>query len=223
MKLVGTERGQVALLFPWVDIRPPQGMTITQTVMLLTERYRFQFPPSLDRPWTEIEGQTLRFFEGFFETDQAIIPITSLFVYSDGLAVECSDTQHAEAVVADLVAWARESHGFRPFMRPPLKIYASAVVVQFERSLEKLFGKWAKIRDSFSKPIQEVYGIPHDVSLNRLSVKCDPLSLLHANLISEYVLERRVGERFSEEIYYCAGPLPTARLVDLLGALEGLA
>lgn len=198
-------------------------MTVTLSVAALVGRYRFQFPPSLDRPWKEIEGTILEFREGFLETAEALIAISQLDLYSDGLGVQCNNTEDAETVVNDLVSWAQETQGFRPFIRPPLKLFFSQIIVRFEKPIEGLFDKWAQIQRLLSEPIRKHYGIDQPASVNTLSFKCDPMTVLHANLMSEFGIERRVNEKFAEDRYFCKAPLPTSEHVALLERIEALA
>jgi hypothetical protein len=223
VKFIGSEVGRFALLFPWAEIRPLHGSTIALSVAALAERYKFQFLPDLNRPWKEVEGTTLELREGYLDTSEARIAIMELNIYSDGMSVQCTTTEDAELVVSDMLKWAQESQGYRPFVRPPLKLFYSQVVVHFQRPLEGLFAKWGAIQKLLNESIKERSSYEPDEQLLRLAFKCDPMTSLHADLTSQFLIEKRVGELFSEQRYFCTAPVPTKEHLVVLERLEALA
>ncbi len=54
-------------------------------------------------------------------------------------------TDDAVIVMEDILDWGQETIGFRPFVRDPKKIFVSQVIVEFEKPVAQIFGKWDKL------------------------------------------------------------------------------
>lgn len=223
MKLIGPEVGRYILIFPWEEVRPFSGMGIPFTVHALTERYKFQFPPPLNRTWKEIEGSILEFREGIFVDEPHTAVVNELSLYSDGFAVQCRMTDDAERVAKDMIEWAQRDMDFRQFVRDPIKLHFSQVVVQFEANVERLLKDWTEIQQLLSAAVSRRHPNATPVRLQRFSFKSDPMTMVNANLTSEFVIERRANEPFGSNRFVCSGPLPTHDLLTLLSGLDHMA
>jgi hypothetical protein len=223
MKFIGFLEGRFALQFPWEEVRPLRGSTITSTFNALMAKYNFKYPPNMERPWGEIENAVMEFREGFVFLGSEMQEVNALRIYSDGLQAQCATTDLAEKVVDELIAWGRDTLGYREFVRLPRKIYSSEIVVMFERPIEGLFAKWRALQTLLDQPIRDHYSdIAQKVDAFRVVWRCDPTTTPRANLLSEIVIERRANEPFTENRFYCSAPLPTSEFIALLEKLENL-
>jgi hypothetical protein len=222
MRFVGPLEGRFALQFPWEEVRPFQGATINLSVNALLAKYNFKYPPNLDRLWAEVENSVLEFREGYVFLGTEMQAVNALRIYTDGLQVQCATTEAAEKVVDELIAWGRDTLGYRDFVRPPRRIHSSEIVVIFERPIERLFAKWQALHSLFAQPLSEHYGVGQDIAPFRLMWRSDIATTPRANMLTEIVIERRANEPYTERRFYCSAPLPTMEFVALLEKLEKL-
>ena len=223
MKLVTTDSGRAALQFVFEEIRPLRGLALSIAVAALKDRYKFEGTPNFaNRPWKDVENSPIEFNEGVFRHGDSIIPILRFTLYTDAIAVDCRTTDDAELVLNDIVQWARETLGFREFQKPPTRIFASAIVVEFGKPLEGLLSRWGEFQEIFWAPIRKLYEIDEPIGMFRLAVGCDPIRVSKASIMSDVHIERRTKEPFSSNRYFCTGPLRTREMIAALEALEAL-
>ena len=220
MKLIGTEAGRAALQFPAEEIRPLRGLALQSAMQALVKRYGFLGSPN--KPWAELENSPWEFSEGTVESKGETIPIHKFIVYTDALAVDCKITDDAELALADIMQWMRDALGFRDFQRPPKQIFATALIVEFEKPIEKFFHQWGRMHEILSAPIRELYDVKFPIHLFRIVWGCDPQQLHKANIFSDFQIERRLGELYSAGRFHCTGPVKTKQMIATLEAIEAL-
>lgn len=221
MQIVGTESGRTSYLLAWEEIRPLGGITPGVLVPALTERYKFRYPPEHPRTWAEAQNRVSEFRGGSFEYGSRQIPV-AIIAYSDALGVECANTDDSDVVMDDLMKWAREL-GFREFIRPPVKLYVSKVVVKFDTELERLFKNWSELKSLMVEPASNHYGDIQPFGFARFDFRADSRKVVNSYLVSAYDFERRANEDYSENRYVCTAPLSTGEHFTFLERLEKLA
>jgi hypothetical protein len=61
-----------------------------------------------------------------------LIAIQKFEIYSDGFAVDCTNTDDAKLVSDDIFRWAQTDLGYREFIRQPRLIYQSQITAEFD-------------------------------------------------------------------------------------------
>lgn len=220
MQIIGTEAGRTSYLLAWEEIRPLAGMAPSVLVAALTERYGFRYPPEQPRSWAEAQNRVTEFRGGVFEFGGRQIPM-AIIAYSDAIAVECMNTDDSDAAMDDLMQWSREI-GFRDFIRPPIKLYMSKLVVKFETELERLFKNWNELKSLMVQPAIAHYGNVEPFGAIHIEFRSDSRKIYNSFLVSNYIFERRTNEEYAENRYVCTAPLSTSEHIALLGKLENL-
>ena len=165
----------------------------------------------------------VKFADGSIEIDGALIPIQKFDLYSDGYAVECSQTDDAKCVSDAIFNWAKTDLAYREFVRPPKIIYQSQVIVEFAPGFENLFKTWKRIQSILNESVQNRYGFDQDVSAYRVQWRGDAQTIVNNVLVSDFWIERKLGEPYSSNRWVCTGPLPLADWLALLEVIENLA
>lgn len=185
----------------------------------LSERFGFQTRPTFPL----VSDASAKFTDGAAVVDGTLIAIHKLESYTDGLGVDCTNTDDAKLVLDEIFKWARAELGFRDFIRPPKDIFISHITVEFSPDFKNIFKSWVKIQALLNASTQDRYGFDKNVDLYRLQWRGDPHTIVNNALVSDFWIERKAGEPHSENRWHCSGPLPTQELIDLMQTLEGLA
>jgi hypothetical protein len=219
VKLIASTNGRCVKLFSWDEVRPAHGIGSSILAAALAERFEFQIRPPIPIP----PDAVARFGDGSARIDGTLIAIQKFEVYSDGFAVDCSNTDDARLVSDEIFKWAQSDLGFKEFVRPPKIVFVSQVTVEFSPEFENIFMGWKKLQALLNGSVQGRYAFKQDVNIFRLHWRGDPFTIVNNLLVSDFWIERKVGEPFSSNRWHCSGPLPTDEWVRLLEAIESLA
>jgi len=219
VKFIGPSGGRCVKLFAWEEVRPLHGITPSILVPAVAARFNFQFLPPAPVPMDAV----VKFADGSIEIDGALIPIQKFDLYSDGYAVECSQTDDAKRVSDEVFNWAKTDLAYREFVRPPKIIYQSQVIVEFASGFENLFKTWKRIQSILNESVQNRYGFDQDVSAYRVQWRGDAQTIVNNVLVSDFWIERKAGEPYSSNRWLCTGPLPMIDWLALLEVIENLA
>jgi hypothetical protein len=224
LKVIANHVGRVVILKPTDEITPSGGIAPNDIRSLIAERYGFTYVTSQSAPLEQIQKEGFKFQMGKLHISNQTFVIEELSIFNDGIVVSAKTTDAAEAFVSNLIQWAKDSHGFRideTFWQK--KLFLSEMTVQFDRQISGIIANF----DQVSKVIGGVYGSTYDLSTpfnvatllfdyDRASVP--PL----AGTVSAFKIERRIGEPFSANKFYCTAALRTQDHVTALEAFEQL-
>ena len=152
-----------------------------------------------------------------------LIAIQKFEIYSDGFAVDCTNTDDAKLVSDDIFRWAQTDLGYREFIRQPRLIYQSQITAEFDPQFENIFKGWRKLQNLLNASVQQRYGFNQDVNVHRLQWRGDSHTIVNNTLVSDFWIERKVAESYSSNRWHCHGVLPTNEWISLLEAIEKLA
>lgn len=218
MQIISLEGGRILDLVPLEELRPPQGIVLTEFFSSIFARYGFA---SKQIDLAEAAKSGAKFELGKYVLKDAPIVIKELSIYNDGIICETYDTGTAELVLDDFLAWSTETFKLRERQSPMRRTYTSAFVCTFGKAIESGLGKLDQIRRLLSEALNSAYGWEYEYNLNRLGFMVDPLAIPHLRN-TNFVMERRLQFSYSENRYYCIAPLPTEAHERLLETLEGL-
>jgi hypothetical protein len=219
MKLISSNIGRCVKLFAWEEVRPLHGINSTLLAAAVAEQFNFQIrPPAPISP-----DSVVKFAEGFANIDGPLIAIQKLELYSDGFAVDCSNTDDAKRVSDEIFKWARTELGYRDPVQPPKVVYRSQITVEFVPEFENIFRGWKKLQKLLNDSVQQRYGFDKDIDVHRVQWRGDAHTILNNLLVSDFWIERKAGQPYSSNRWHCHGVLPTDEWIALLEKIESLA
>jgi hypothetical protein len=219
VKFIGSTVGRCVKLFAWEEARPTHGVNTAILAAAVAEQFDFQIRPTPPISFDAV----IKFGEGSAVIDGTPIAIKKFDIYSDGYAVDCTNTTDAKLVSDEIFRWAQTDLGFRELIRPSKIIYLSQVTVEFSPEFENIFKGWKKLQSLLNGSVQERYGISKDVNVYRMQWRGDAHSIVNNTLVSDFWIERKVGEPYSSNRWHCHGALPTEEWLGLLEAIEASA
>jgi hypothetical protein len=219
VKLIASTIGRCVKLFAWEEVRPLHGVNSAILAAAIAEQFNFQTRPKPPVPLDAV----IKFGDGVAAINGALIAIQKFDIYSDGFAVDCTNTDDAKLVSDEIFRWAQTDLGFRDFIRAPQIVYQSQVTVEFSPEFENLFKGWKKLQELLNSSAQQRYGFSEDINVHRMQWRGDPQTLVNNVLVSDFWIERKAGEPYSSDRWHCHGVLPTAEWLALLQDIENLA
>jgi hypothetical protein len=223
MRVIAYETARVTLLFPFEEVAPLGGADGVAIVQAVAQRYSFARPPDLSVSREEINKTGLKFEDGKFQFEGELVNINNLGVYNDGLNIDASTTERAEAFLNDLVGFLRSDFQFRGFTSHPRKFFWSQVVVEFERPLARLISGFEKFAFIINKTVASIYGPDTPLpNFARLDFEWDRTKNTAPNPVPRFYVERRLGVPFEQERYFCGAPMQTRDHLRVLEELERL-
>jgi len=215
MKLISVEFGQVTWI---VDLAVPSGnVYLPAAIAAIKDRYKFVNVPSLEVLLAQ--NPNIVFEHGKF-VDSVIRKFSS---HNDGMVAETSaGTNNAEEFLDDFVKWSCKEFGATVLeINDAYRFYDSHLIVQMEIDLEEKMAFIKFITDELSSEIKNYGIIPLDYHASGFSLSTDNTEVRGLSTTS-FRIDRRIGQRFSNNLYYCTAPLKTADHIRLLGKIENL-
>lgn len=207
MRLEAIEESRIAVL---MNLTRPEGqLFVPIAVAALMDRYSFQVAPD----GNELLGEVLPFRHGVFDGNAF-----DLSIYPDGAILKsASNTDFLDAVLNDVLSWAKVELGLVPTSTKPQTFYDSDLVVSMEIPTR------TKLMDQIAgqlKSHQAAYGLEgFDFELYGVTVAVDQTA--HAGRRpSSFTLARRANIPFGSNIYFSSAPLKTADHLSLLKSIE---
>jgi hypothetical protein len=219
MKLISSNVGRCVKLFAWEEVRPLHGINSALLAAALAEQFNFQIRPSAPI----LPETVVKFAEGLANINGGLIAVQKLDLYSDGFAVDCSNTDDAKVVSDEIFRWAQTDLGYRDFVRPPKVTYLSQLTVEFVPEFENIFRGWEKLQKLLNDSAQQRYGFKQNINVHRMQWRGDAYTVVNNNLVSDFWIERKAGEPYSSNRWHCHGVLPTNEWLGLLAEIESLA
>ena len=219
MNLVSYEFGQVLQLIRLEEMRPPSGVYVPDLHRAIRERYRFVTgpDPNLTPP---TEGS--KFEVGILPLGGRMINIKSLGIYVDGLVIACWNTDDADAITDELIAWMIETFRLRPPQTHIPRRHSSSVVVDFDVSMDEFLLDFSKIASAFQAFRETDQGVAAEVHLNRIAIGPDLVVGANASQTT-FVLEQKAATTASDRRYFSGAPLTSAAHLALLQEIESIA
>ena len=221
MRIINVDTARVIQLFSKDEINPKNGAYRPDVINAIAERYRFvQTPPVIIAQAPN--STNTKFSEGQFIEKKKKINIANLTIYVDGIAVETTDTDSADIVMDDFIAWAKKEFGINEPTTKIARSYISGIVVDFDASIDSVFSIISEMGKIVSDQYKKTYGESVNLGLSRIGLGSDeqpPPGMLN----SDFLIERRIGNKFSINRYFAGAPLPTDVHINLLEQFERLA
>jgi hypothetical protein len=209
----------VALHIPSDEVLPPNGISQQDLVTFVGDLYNFAVRPQAH---PAIFQPVLVFQSGKAAIGQNIYPISQLSVVANGDIVTASTTTIAEEILNDFMDKLDTGLGYRMRASVGRLTYVSNMIVEFDHPLEtrgSTFGVIEKIIQNTTKHPEPPF------KLKRLAFGFgDPAPSQAITLEgvdnADFILERRAGEPYSKNRYYCSAPLKTEDHLKVLAEIE---
>jgi hypothetical protein len=215
MDLVGIEDSTIIYITQMH--RPVGAEYLPDAAAKIATRYSFAKLPSLDDLFKDIHA----FRMGKFQDVQ----INDFSIYRDGLiASGRCDSDLLDAFIADLLSWAEKELGLIPTITAkPETHYESSVVVKANCDLIQALRPQGDVAALMNRFANKPGYIPGQFQLSALLLECDFQEFMGRRRPARFVVERRIGVPFDENVFFSRAPLRTADHLACLDALEKMA
>jgi hypothetical protein len=222
MRIIAYETSRLTVLFPYEEVVPLAGVNDREIVEKITARYKFLKSPSLVGEETTKSGY--RFEAGQITVHGTVERIADFAIFRDGIVINSAKTDNSEALLDDVIGYMKHEFSYRDFITPPRRYFQSQIVVEFDRSPEKLIVPLNKIAAAISEPLKEIYGSDIPMKFGRLDFAADKLGLSvpAPTTLHNFIIERRFGIPFEKERFFCSAPCRSATHVSVLEKIEAL-
>lgn len=213
MKLISTEFAQVTWI---VNLSVTQGgLYVPEAIAMLNSRYRFVKSPAVEDLLNQRPNAV--FEHGKF--GDSVIRKFSL--HSDGMISESqAGTEAAEQFLEDFVSWSKDAFGVVELdINESYKMYDSNLVAQMQIDLPEKMGFLRFICDNIETTLKQYReGIP-EYQAAGFSLSSDSAGIAGV-APAPFQIERRVGQPFSNNLYFSSAPLRTRDHAKLLEMIE---
>jgi len=218
MKLISSVFGMAAVKVPGDSVAPLEGAVIKDVIEAIGRKYEFATKPPLQ---LAAQGQLAVFQGGALKADDRRIGIIQLALLANGDIAMAQTTEQADLIVSDLINFLEETFGFRYKSAEKERLHMSNVVVQFEKEAGQAFDRFAAMENLLNDGKEPRFqfkrlgfGQGDITAANALSVE----SLQNA----DFAIERRAGEPYSSNRFFCSAPMQTREHLAILEKFEGL-
>jgi hypothetical protein len=225
MKVIKSLFGTVALRVSGDSVAPEGGFIFRDFIEFVALTYHFTVKPQLPPQGALLMPaiQQLVFQDGVLIVGEKKLAIMQLVALSNEDIITSATTEAAETILNDYMKRLDEALGYRfASSKTDRRAYLSNLVVQFDIPIDERLEGLRKIEACLAREIPRPawpfkmkrlafgYGDVAPVS----SVSFDALEK------SDFVIERRSGEPYSESRYFCGAPLSTTEHIRVLEMLE---
>jgi hypothetical protein len=222
MKVINSLQGTVALHVSADDVTPRCGLLIRDLIELVGEAYQFSVKPQLLPGVPPAFLQQLIFQSGALIKDDGKLAIIQLAVLPNGNMVTATTTDIADLVMDDCIARLDSEMGYRFASAKKRRTYLSNIAVQFEVDADEKIEAIGKIENLLTKLILRP---TMPFKFKRLAfgygdVAQPGMISLEAVETSDFLIERRSSEPYTENRYFSAAPVRTSEHIELLEAIE---
>lgn len=217
MELVAIEETRVIHL---VQVHRPAGqLYLPEAAAKVIGRYSFNKTPTLD------DLTAARAYVGFGIGKFADSQIQELRVYGDGIIVEArSNSKILDAFVDDLFEWHHKELGLVPTITSkPERYYESTLVVKATKDLTTAMSLPPEIVSGLNQMMEKSQFTARPIVNSGFILDCDSHADGSRRKQERFVLDRRQGVPFEENVFYSQAPLPTDDHLAFLRTIEGLA
>jgi hypothetical protein len=198
-------------------VRPAGQVYVPEAVQKLAQRYSFAKLPSVE----ELTRFPIAFSLGKFKDVQ----IDEFQIYNDGLIVSAkANTKILDAFISDLLSWSEKEFGLvEDSTAKSEKFIESAIIVKSTKNLTLSLSPRNDVAEILNRTFRgELAGVgPYHLS--GFVLDCDPLQFAGRRKPMRFVLERRVGVPFSDNVFFSHAPLHTGDHLKVLSDLEAAA
>jgi hypothetical protein len=221
MKLIASIQGIAILHVSPDDVIPTRGLLIRDLLRVVGDTYKFSVKPEIPPGIPPNSIPAYVFQSGVLETEKEKFPISQLIIASHGGAIVANTTDAADKVLDDYISCMDTTLCYRFASAKMRRTYYSNVVAQFDNGIEEIISAIGKIEAILNRTMTRTSRF----KIKRLAFGYgDPIQPSVTTIESfdnfDFVIERRAGESYPENRYFCGGPTRTDDLIELLELIE---
>jgi hypothetical protein len=225
MKVVGKLGGSCLIRYTPEEILPESGgIQIPAVISLLASTYQLTSTAAPFQPFPFIgEGliPQMVFVNGQYSIEDRPISIKQLSIGHNGISVNSQDTEAADKIIDHIFSLLNTNLKFR--FNGLQRKYFSALVVQFDRDFESSIHRISELQAIIMDAVGK--SDPTQMAFKRLAFGPEsPGTFLNVDLDNidktDYLIERRAGQPFSENRYFSSAPLQTQKHIQTLEQIE---
>ena len=215
MELMGIDSSKVINLFH--AFRPEGQVYQFDLVKEFVDQYSFAKFPTIE----ELMKREYNFAVGRFGD----IQIQEFAIYGDGvIASSASDTDKLVAFIEDIKKWSGEKFGLVPAVGSKPEIYfESVLVIKAEVDLVAVAKPAADIVALIQRAFRQATSIEGTYYPTGFITDINSEGFPGRRKPIQYMIERRVGVPFADNVFHCRAPLPTKAHLASLRAIEDFA
>lgn len=218
MKLIGHMNAIAAARAVPEEYLPEKGALPEDQINLLRNAYSFNTFPTMT-----VGSQaptTLNFAGGRFVSGENSFAIAQLVMTQEADIVLTMTTEQASLVLDDVARLLDENLGYRLRAADRQISYVSNIVVQFDNGLEQYIDKLSKIASVINRNRPGMR--PFNIKRLAFGASADaPVIDMLATIVgSDFMIERRVGQPFEKNWYFCSAPMSTGDHLRVLEDIE---
>jgi hypothetical protein len=223
LKLITSIFGSAIVRATPDEVIPEAGIVPQDVFKFIGDAYSFANRPAL-APTTPLQiNQIFTFQQGKLAVENSVYPIQQLSIFLNGDAVSAQNTDAADTVLTDFMRRLNEKFQYRYEPQSLRRSYVSGLVVQFDRGLEEYIAAFQKIGEILDREIPR----PNFPFKPKILIfgNGDPSTVSAPNSLEDlakldFVLQRRLGEPYTENRYYSSAPLRTVDHLKMLQSIE---
>jgi hypothetical protein len=194
------------------EIRPVDGLDTGAFFPAIQSAFNIPVLPLGPKP-----GGGVEFENGAIRDGVNSVVISKIAIYGDGVSIHVpSNTTNAEIVLQKLLEVAR-SFGVRNPITPPVHYYLSAVVADFDVSLDRFFPQW------LLEKVSAAIGVEGDAEFFGMNINFDRTKIgqrLRAINPTLFNVHRRIETPYDLNRYFSQANMTTEKHIEILSDLE---
>ncbi len=225
MRLISHLNGNVALRVSSDEVTPINGVMARHVIDFINKLYQFSVTPDIPEGIPPIAVPYYVYQSGVLERDNETLPIQQLVTFQNGYMVTARNTGVGDAILDHLTKELDEGLGYRFSSAKQSRTYQSSIVVQFEPALEERIATFDRIEKVLNERIRRPR---HPFKTKRVAFGYGDVAAVTAPVTiatleeSDFVIERRASEPYSENRYYCSAPVSSPDHLKILEAVESV-
>jgi hypothetical protein len=204
------------------DVVPRPGVMMRDLVEFVAATYHFLVKPTIPSGIAPFTVPNYVFQSGQFVLGENKWPIVQLAIIPNGDIVTAEDTDAADKIMDDFMTRLDETFGYRFATAEKRRVYQSNLVVEFNPGLSEKIDSFKRDRSYFESASIR----PAPFSLKRLAfgwgdVQQTPtLATINDVENTDFTIERRSGEPYSRNRFFCSAPMRTSGHIRILHEIE---
>jgi hypothetical protein len=224
MKLISFTHGTVAVHVSVDEVVPKHGVNARDLIDFVATTYQFSDSPVLPPGVPPLAISAFNFQSGVMVTGDDKWPIMQLSIVRNGDIITAATTDIAETVLDDFMKRLDETIGYRFAAAKKRLSYVSNLVIQFDHGIEEKIMAVAKIETLLNR---EIHRNTPPFKIKRLTFGHGDITQLYVMPLAveavenaDFVIERRSGEPYSDNRYFCSAPVRTQDHLRILEIFE---
>jgi hypothetical protein len=222
MKVITSLQGSVAIRYSPDDTMPTRTVMMRDLVAFVGTAYNFSTTPQV--PPAPVLDPIFAFQSGELMGQDGKLPITAIVLAVGGMVVAARTTDDADIILDDLVRKLDTELGYQIGSNTKRRVHQSTIVVQFDPSLKSQISSLARAEQVINREIPRpdapfktkklVFGYGDVPRPFQQAFSLDDI------YNSDFLIERRAGEAYEDNRYFCSAPLRTSEHARVLELIE---